>query len=231
MPKVSDGLLGMIDLTLVMRGNGEEESFKGRVVSLSNRMSSILVPQAFMQWSMGKFAPGSENKPTRLVVELTNPADKRITPFLEERGYEMGADEESMQKTAHFLRLLIFIVVAIGVIVTILSVYILFLSIFLLIQKNEGKLQNLMLIGYSPSKVAQPYTLLAILLNGASLFIAIIAVLFIRRYYMDELLQLFPAIDEGSFLPTFIAGLLIFIVIATINTVLIRRKMQRIWNQ
>ncbi len=231
MPKVSDGLLGMIDLTLVMRGNGEEESFKGRVVSLSNRMSSILVPQAFMQWSMGKFAPESENKPTRLVVELTNPADKRITPFLEEKGYEMGADEESMQKTAHFLRLLIFIVVAIGVIVTILSVYILFLSIFLLIQKNEGKLQNLMLIGYSPSKVAQPYTLLAILLNGASLFIAIIAVLFIRRYYMDELLQLFPAIDEGSFLPTFIAGLLIFIVIATINTVLIRRKMQRIWNQ
>jgi hypothetical protein len=229
MPKVSDGLLGMIDLTLQMRGNDTEQTFKGRVVSLSNRMSSILVPQSFMQWSMKKFAPEAESKPTRLVVELNNPADKRIAPYLEEMGYEMGADEESMQKTAHFLRLLVFLVVTIGVIVTILSCYILFLSIFLLIQKNEGKLQNLMLIGYSPKKVAVPYTLLAMLLNGASLLIAFIVVFFIRRYYMDEIQQLFPAIDDGSFMPTIIAGLLIFAVVALINTFLIRRKMQRIW--
>ena len=231
MPKVSDGLLGMIDLSLQLRGNENDEVFKGRVVSLSNRMSSILVPQTFMEWSRKKFAPEAENKPTRLVVELKNPADKRIAPFMEEMGYEMGADEESMQKTAHFLRLLVFLVVTIGVIVTILSCFILFLSIFLLIQKNEGKLQNLMLIGYSPKRVSRPYSHLALILNGASLLIAIIVVFFIRRYYMDELQTLFPAIDDGSFMPTIIAGLLIFVVIAIINTVLIRRKMQRIWKK
>lgn len=229
MPKVSDGLLGMIDLALQLRGNNNDEVFKGRVVSLSNRMSSILVPQSFMEWSRKRFAPEADNNPTRLVVELNNPADKRITPFMEEMGYEMGADEEEMQKTAHFLRLLVFLVVTIGIIVTILSCYILFLSIFLLIQKNEGKLQNLMLIGYSPKKVSQPYTLLALILNGASLIIAVIVVFFIRRYYMDELQQLFPAVNDGSFLPTIIAGLLIFAATAVINTFLIHRKMQRIW--
>ena len=182
-----------------------------------------------MEWSRKRFAPEADNNPTRLVVELNNPADKRITPFMEEMGYEMGADEEEMQKTAHFLRLLVFLVVTIGIIVTILSCYILFLSIFLLIQKNEGKLQNLMLIGYSPKKVSQPYTLLALILNGASLIIAVIVVFFIRRYYMDELQQLFPAVNDGSFLPTIIAGLLIFAATAVINTVLIHRKMQRIW--
>lgn len=231
MPKVSDGLLGMIDLTLQLRGNGSEQTFRGRVVSLSNRMSSILVPQAFMKWSMGNFAPEAENRPSRLVVELNNPADKRIAPFLEERGYEMGADEESMQKTAHFLRLLVLLVVTIGIIVTILSGYILFLSIFLLIQKNEGKLQNLMLIGYDPKKVAKPYTLLAIALNGASLCIALIVVCFIRRFYMDELQQLFPTISDDSFMPAIMAGSLIFAVIAAINAVLIRRKMLRIWHR
>lgn len=229
MPKVSDGLLGMIDLALQLRGNGADEVFRGRVVSLSNRMSSILVPQSFMEWSMRRFAPEAASAPTRLVVELRNPADNRIAPFMEEMGYEMGADEESMQKTAHFLRLLVLLVVTIGVIVTVLSCYVLFLSIFLLIQKNEVKLQNLMLIGYSPSRVSRPYIYLALMLNGISLLLAMVVVVIARGYYMGEMQQLFPAIEDGSLWPMLIAGALIFILVSIVNSTLIYKKMRRIW--
>lgn len=44
------------------------------------------------------------------------------------------------------------------------------LSIYLLLQKNTSKLENLLLIGYSPAKVALPYQMLTLALNAVVLF-------------------------------------------------------------
>ena len=42
LPKLSDGLMGMIDMKIFIHGNGKQEEFKGKVVGFSNRLSSIL---------------------------------------------------------------------------------------------------------------------------------------------------------------------------------------------
>ena len=53
-----------------------------------------------------------------------------------------------------FLKVIIGIVLSVGLLISVLSFYILMLSIYLLLQKNTSKLENLLLIGYSPAKVA-----------------------------------------------------------------------------
>ena len=58
------------------------------------------------------------------------------------------------------------------------------LSIYLLVQKNSSKLENLLLIGYSPNNVAKPYQVLTIALNIVVLIIAWIILFFLRDYYM-----------------------------------------------
>ena len=57
------------------------------------------------------------------------------------------------------------------------------LSVFLLLQKNTAKLENLLLIGYSPSKVALPYHVLTVGLNLLVLLLAVIGVVWLRSYY------------------------------------------------
>jgi hypothetical protein len=121
------------------------------------------------------------------------------------------------------------LVMAIGLVISILSFYILMLSIYLLVQKNSSKLENLLLIGYSPSKVAMPYQLLTVGLNVAVLFIAWIILFFIRSYYMNVIETLFPQIDDGSMLPAFIVGIILFILVTILNQFAIRRKVMRIW--
>lgn len=37
-----------------------------------------------------------------------------------------------------------------------MSFYVLMLSIFLLLQKNSDKIENLLLLGYAPTRVARP---------------------------------------------------------------------------
>lgn len=105
------------------------------------------------------------------------------------------------------------------------------LSIYLLVQKNSSKLENLLLIGYSPQQVAKPYQLLTIFLNLGVLIIALIAIVFIRAYYMGVISTLFPNLDSGTMLPALILGICLFLLVSICNIIAIHRKITSIWQR
>ena len=229
LPKISDGLVGMIDFRIFIHGNGRHDEFKGRVIGFSSRLNTILVPQAFMDWSNSVYAPGRQSAPTRLIVETVNPGDENIAKYLDDNGYEVEDDKLQNEKTTYFLRMTVTVVMFVGAVISVLSFYILMLSIYLLVQKNTTKLENLLLIGYSPFRVALPYEVLTLCLNAAVLVIALVAVSLVRGSYMGVVETLFPQADYGSMLPSVLLGLLLFVVVSVANMAVIYRKMMRIW--
>ena len=229
LPKISEGLVGMIDFRIFIHGNGRHDEFKGRVIGFSSRLNTILVPQAFMDWSNSVYAPDSKSAPTRLIVEVSNPADENIAKYLDDNGLEVENDKLQNEKTTYFLRMMVTVVILIGVVISILSFYILMLSIYLLVQKNTGKLENLLLIGYSPFRVALPYGLLTIGLNAVVLVVAVVAVSLMRGFYMDVVETLFPQGEYGSILPSVLLGFILFVLVSVANLAAIYRKMMRIW--
>ena len=224
LPKISDGLVGMIDFKIFIHGNGRQDEYKGKVIGFSSRLNSILVPQAFMDWSNATYAPGQKSDPTRLIVEVANPADERIAKYIDENGLDTENNNLDAEKTTYFLKMVVTLVMAIGLVISVLSFYILMLSIYLLVQKNASKLENLLLIGYGPSLVAMPYQLLTIGLNLLVLVIAWVVLAVLRGYYMEVVETLFPDIDEGSMMPSIAVGLALFALISVINVIAVRRK-------
>src|SRR5574344_1213587 len=136
LPKISDGLMGMIDFNIQIQAGGKKEQFKGKVIGFSSRLNTILVPQKFMDWSNNYYAPGQHSNPTRLIVEVGNPADENITKYLDQNGYEVETDKLDAEKTTYFLRMMVSMVMIIGLVISVLSFYILMLSIYLLVRKN-----------------------------------------------------------------------------------------------
>lgn len=231
LPKISDGLVGMIDFKIFIHGNGRQDEYKGKVIGFSSRLNSILVPQSFMEWSNSTYAPDSKSDPTRLIVEVANPADERIAQYIEDNGIDTENNNLDAEKTTYFLKLVVTLVMAIGGVISVLSFYILMLSIYLLVQKNASKLQNLLLIGYSPSLVAMPYQLLTIGLNLVVLLIALVVLSLLRGYYMEVIETLFPDIDEGNILPSVAVGLCLFALISVVNVIAVRRKVMSVWRK
>lgn len=229
LPKISDGLVGMIDLNIFISGNGHQDKFKGKIIGFSGRLNSILVPQDFMDWSNQRYATHSEYATHRLIIEVGNPADENIAKYMDSKNYDVEDSNLDAEKTTYFLKMMVSIVVVIGLIISILSFYILMLSIYLLVQKNASKLENLLLVGYSPGHVAFPYQLLTLILNASVLIFVWIVLCFIRNYYMGVIETLFPDIEDGSMWPTFIFGLSLFTVVSLLNLLVIRRKIIRIW--
>ena len=228
-PKISQSVMGMIDFAIIIKGDGHEDTYKGRVVGFSSSLSSILVPQAFMDWSNAYYAPKDNVSHTRLLMQLENAADKNVENYLEEHGMEIEQDQMEQEKMAYFLRIVVGLVMVVGLVISILSFYILMLSIYLLVQKNAKKLENLLLIGYSPSRVARPYQFLTASLNLIVLIIALVAVMIVRSYYMSMIEDIYPELSHGSILPMLMVGASLFLLVTIMNIFVIRRKIIRIW--
>ena len=224
LPRLSENLTSMIGLDLTLQGMTRTERLRGRIVGFSNRLNTILIPQSFMEQANASLAPGRQAQPSRLIVEVTNPADPALSDFYAAHRYTTEGDNLDQGRATRFLRLATGIVAAVGGLICMLSVYILLLSIFLLIQKNSEKITNLLLIGYTPSHVARPYAVLSIGLTLLSFALAGLAALGLRTLYTDLLRTFLPQLHTPSPLPALAIGLAAVVAIAVLDVVLIKKR-------
>lgn len=228
LPQLSEGMIGMVSLDIVLSGNGIREIKKGRIVGFSNRLNTILVPEAFMNIANAKYGDGGELRPSRLIIEVNNPADERIAQYFNENGYETEDNKLDSGRITWFLKLAVGVVMAVGLVISVLSFYILLLSIYLILQKNTDKLENLLLIGYSPSYVAKPYQILAVSMNFLVWVLSVVLLLLIRGWYSDVLEDIIVGFDGGSIVLSCLAGMLLFFIVSVYNVIAIRRKINSI---
>jgi hypothetical protein len=230
LPQLSEGVMGLIQMDIYMTGdNGEKLQYKGNIVGFSNRLNTILVPQKFIDWANNRLSPEKKNNPSRLIVEVENAADASMAKYLQQKGYETENDKLDNSKMTYLLRVVTAVVVSVGAIISILSFYILMLSVLLLLQKNTVKLQNLMLIGYSPRQVALPYQMLTVGLNVVNGIVAIIIVSVVRTFYIDSLTIVAPQMAVNPLAGICLICLILVLVISIINAVVIYRKIVSIW--
>lgn len=175
-------------LDIELAGNGRTEHFRGRIVGLSNRLNTILVPEAFIRWSNGEFGRGGQGRmPSRVIVETDRPADDGVASYLRSHGYEVEGGLRDAGQAARLLRLAAGGAAALGLVFSVMSFYILMLSIFLLLQRDSRKLETLLLLGYSPVRVARPYRLLTLGLNLAVWAVALGIWMALRGAYLPLL--------------------------------------------
>ena len=230
LPQISEGVINMVNLEVRIHGGGKRDTYKGKIAGFSNRLNTILVPESFMTWANIHYGDGGIRKePSRLIVEVNNPTDDRIAQFFRERGYDTEDDKLDAGKTTWFLKVIVGIVLSVGLLISALSFYILMLSIYLLLQKNTTKLENLLLIGYGPNRVAFPYQSLTIALNAIVLVLSVCIVLYVRTLYLDLVEQMFPSLNAGSWWLMLVVGILLFLSVSCFNVLAIRKKIASIW--
>ena len=229
LPKLSEGILGAISLTIRIDGNGRMDEYQGRIVGFSSRLNTILVPDAFMKWANRVYANTEQAKETsRLILEVNNPTDDAITSYLQDNNYETDQDKLDASKTTYILRIIVGIVMSVGLVISILAFYILMLSVYLLVQKNSTKLENLILIGYSPAKVSLPYQALTVGLNVLVFILSFGLLIVIRKVYMEMFENFFPDMTAPSVTPSLVLGITLLIVVSVLNIIAVRNKVMSI---
>ena len=227
MPKISEGMAGMIPLQFTISGNGLSQSFSGRIVGFSARVNTILVPEEFMHWSNSRFGSGSAAGASRLIVEVNAPGDIKIEQYIAEHNFEVAGDKANSNKAGYLFTIAVSVVAAVGVLISLLSFFVLILSIMLLLQKNTKKLQDLLQLGYTPMQVSGYYIRLVLRVNDAVLILALVLIFVARLIYLPMLEPL--GIEAASTALTIVAVIGLVALITIGNAVAIMRHVNKLW--
>lgn len=230
LPALSESLVKQVPVRLRLTGTSGVRLMTGHVVAFSRSINTILVPEAFMQEANRTLSPDRAPQPSRLCVQVANPADERLARYLDGHGYDTEAGDADAAKTASFLRLVTMAVVLVGLVICALSFYVLLLSIFLLLQKHTEKIDNLLLMGHSPATVARPFHLLALGLNTVVAVAALALTAWLRTLYLPRFGELYPHLQPSAMLPALAAALALYLAVAALNYTAIRRKVMSIWH-
>lgn len=171
-PQLGEELFAVVPLDLAFRGREGRKVYAGRIVGLTDRMNTILVPDDFLAEANRRFATEEPKKPSRVLVEAGAEASKELMDYINKNEYVIDGDGEDSVRLLAIVRTVISIVVALGLLVSSLAFFLLLISILLLIEKNRYKNDTLHQLGYPDAKIAFPYQTLAI---GVDLFVWIIA--------------------------------------------------------
>ncbi len=229
LPQLSEQLLSGIPLKLFMRSEdgGRSMSMEANIVGFSNRLNTVLVPDSFMQYANSQLGNGSSTAPSRLIIDVSSPGDVAISEYLSANGLEVGGDK-SGSSAAYLLKVVIGIVVSVGILITLLSVFVLMLSISLLMEKNRQVIHRLLMLGAPLRDVAAPYCKMILVGCAVAWILAMISLVILRSFYSGALEGLGLASDG---LPWAIAtGSGLALIVIFVNILAVSRKVKSAWS-
>lgn len=229
MPQLSEQLLSGIPMSLYMRSEDGNRSLKaeGRVVGFSNRLNTVLVPDSFMKYANSRLGSGtSAEGPSRLIVDVSSPGDVAIKDYVSAHGWEIAGDK-SGSSAAYLLRVAMGIVMAIGALITVLSFFILMLSISLLMEKNRDTIHRLLMLGTPLSKVSAPYIRMIVFGCLTAWILAILALFGLRCMYMSALEGL--GVSGNGLLWAIVAGSILTAAVIVLNAMAVQKKTKAAW--
>lgn len=228
LPQISEEVVGAVPVVMQITGeNNRTETFDAAVVGFSSRLNTIAVPQTFMDWANERYGSGSLRDVSRLIVRIDRMAAKDMDRYLEDEGIEIAGDKESAGNISEFLRVVSEVVAANGVVISLLALFILVLSIFLLLQKNRETIRRLMFLGFSPREISRYYDATVLVANVVITAIATTIAVCCRMLWDEQLRGI--GLGGASILPMLFSAMGYLVLVTLFNMYIIRRKLYGIW--
>ena len=150
-----------------------------------------------------------------------------IADYLSSHGWEVAGDK-SGSSAAYLLKVVVGIVVAIGAVITLLSLFVLMLSVSLLMEKNRTVIHRLLMLGAPLRRVGAPYSAMIWSGCGVAWVLSVVALVALRSFYVGALEGLASA--SGGLLWGIGVGTLLALLVIGVNIMAVGRKIKSAWS-
>lgn len=151
LPQFSPQSIGAVMIQIECYGaDGLPYVFKGRVVGLSDRINSILVPQNFLEWANKRFGNSTAMNPARVFIKTKDANGVGLLNFLQQKNYNINKDKSRFGRIKQVLQGIVSGLSAFGILVILLATVLFSFYLQLMIAKSKDNLQLLLTLGYSP---------------------------------------------------------------------------------
>ncbi len=154
MPQISENTAKLVSVNIQIAGKNGKKQFKGRVVGFSQRYSTILVPNSFMQWANKNIGGTTESlNPSRLVVKVKNPADTRISNYFAQKSYVANEQNMRIAQTGGIVQIIMAVLGVVGFVFMLLAFVVMVLQFNVVLAEAKPEIILLLQIGYLPNQI------------------------------------------------------------------------------
>ncbi len=216
LPQLTPEVVKMIMFRINVYGDNGMTSFNGRVVGFSDRISSLLVPQEFMEWGNTRMAKNPDIKPSRVIIKTKDPGNPQLVQYLTQKGLATDADKTRFSRYRQVVDIVVNIAWVTGAVMFVFAMLIFTLFIQLTIASCKEEIVLLVTLGASPGQLrrflVRQFFPVNVWIIGLSLMLICVLQYLLYQWLMAQHIFVRAVPSASTFISAIVVLLLIWLV-------------------
>jgi len=153
LPQLSQNLITSLPVRINIQTPTGEVNYYGKVVGFSDRISSVLVPQPFMDWANRKFGTDVNQQPSRVIIQTKNASSPELADYFAKHNLSTSAQKTRFEKYRGIITAVVAISWVMGGLMFLFALIVLTLFIQLAIASAKEEIALLVTLGAAPKQL------------------------------------------------------------------------------
>lgn len=224
--QLTQSMVMALPVVINIHHNGQVVPFTGRVVGFSDRISSVLVPQNFLDWANRQFGNQQAGEPSRVVIKTKDPGNPALVKYLKENQLVTDADKTRFSKYRQIVNAIVSASWITGAIMLLFALLVLSLFIQLTISSTKKEIGLLVTLGASPKQLQQFLLKQFLPVNIIITFIALLIIAILQWWVQQLLLTQNMLVSPWISTYTILTAVCVIVVLWWVNNRTIRKYVQ-----
>lgn len=229
LPQISPSTVGAINITLECYApDGTSMKFTGNVVAMSDRITSVLVPETFLTWTNKTLSVIPPHQPSHIYIKTTDANSPALQKYLEDHDYRVNKDRTRFGRIKTTLQAIVAGLGGLAVLVVLLSVLLFSFYLQLMISRSRDNLQLLLTLGYSLSWLSRTVTRKWVPVYAAIILSALAATEFFQYLFQKNFAAGQDVLSPMVHIYVMLLAAVLFVLCVVANHRLVRKLLYKL---
>ena len=217
LPQLSQNLIKDLPVQIDIQTPAGVVNYYGRVVGFSDRISSVLVPQPFMDWANQKFGTGENVQPSRVIIQTKDATDPQLEDYLLKHHLSTNSEKTRFEKYRGIINAVVVTSWVTGALMFLFALLIFTLFIQLTIASAKEEIVLLITLGAAPKQLQSFLKKQFLPANIITILMTIIIVSILQFILQKTLAAQNIFISQYLSYYTLIAAIIILLLLTFVN--------------
>ncbi|WP_126248442.1 FtsX-like permease family protein [Chitinophaga rhizosphaerae] len=152
-PQFSETSIKSLTPEVIISNGMQQGQFRGKIAGFSDRISTVLVPQSFMDWANARYGKGVAKLPSRVVIRVKDPSSIELKNYLEQHNYSTDSEKTKYNKIRGIVQTIVSVVGFFGGVLLMFALLVFSMFIQLVISSCRKEIRLLVTLGTAPKRL------------------------------------------------------------------------------
>lgn len=223
LPQLSQDLIKSLPVQIDIQTPTGVVNYYGKVVGFSDRISSVLVPQSFMDWANNKFGTNVHQQPSRVIIQTKDASSPQLAAYLAQHHLSTNSEKTRFEKFRGIINIVVITSWIMGGLMLLFALLIFTLFIQLTIASAKEEIILLITLGASPKQLQNFLRKQFLPSNIITVLITLIIISVMQYFLQKSLATQNIFVDRTLSIYTIGVGAIALIILTFVNTRAIKK--------